>query len=370
LPRTLLAHNPDFDIDGNLIYSPKTRDVVGVYDRGEDGSRIYWDEGYEALSEGIDEALPDTTNYLQSLSRDERRYLIFATSDVNPGIFYYGDRDQGSLTPFTELYPELSGAPLSGKQPLKYTARDGLVIQGYLTRPWGDPPKPWPTVIYPHGGPSARDYKDFDYATEFLASRGYAVLQMNFRGSSGYGWKFKRSGFKELGGRMQDDVTDGAQWMVEQGYASADRICIMGASYGGYAALWGVVKTPDLYRCAISLNGVSDWGLILADSHLYVNGETIRKQLGNRTDLKQHSPLRSAADIRVPVLLVHGKKDRVVLVEHSRKMAKALKKHHKPHRYIELENGVHSLTNEHNRTEYLKAIEMFLAENLSKTVPR
>ena len=211
----------------------------------------------------------------------------------------------------------------------------------------------------------ARDYGGFNYLTEFLASRGYAVLQMNFRGSSGYGWDFASAAFGGLGGRMQDDITDGARWLVGQEIADPRRLCIMGGSYGGYAALWGAVKTPELFRCAISFNGVSDWGMVLAESRGYVTRASTREQLGKRGDLRQVSPLRRASEIRVPVLLVHGEDDRIVSVEHGRKMARALEKNDKVHRYVELDNGVHSLANERNRTIFLKEVESFLAEYLA-----
>jgi dipeptidyl aminopeptidase/acylaminoacyl peptidase len=363
-PRTLLAHDPDYDIDGALIHSPLSRDVIGVYHSGADGARIYWNESYRAFQEMIDEALPDTTNFLIDFSTDERRYIVYAVSDVNPGEFYYGDRDEEILFRFGSAYPELENSTLSGKRPITYKASDGIEIEGYLTHPWGQAPKPWPAVVLPHGGPESRDYATFDYMTEFLASRGYAVLQMNFRGSSGYGWDFRSAAHQDLGGRMQDDVTDGARWLVQQGIADPRRMCIMGASYGGYAALWGAVKTPDLFRCAISLNGVSDWAKVLDQGRYAYNRESIRQQLGKRGDLKQVSPLRRAAEIRVPVLLVHGEKDRIVSVHHSRKMARQLGKLGKVHRYVELENGVHALTNASNRTTCLKEVEAFLAEHL------
>lgn len=364
LPRTLLLADAKYDIEGRLIHSPKSGDVVGVYHRGGAGRRTYWDPVYQGLQDGVDQALPDTTNYLIGFSRDERRYVVYATSDVNPGVFYFGDRDKKVLSPFGERYPELSAHDLSGKEPVTYEARDGLVIEGYLTRPWGDASPPWPTVLLPHGGPMVRDDEQFDFQTEFLASRGYAVLQMNFRGSSGYGWDFESAAHQDMGGKMQDDVTDGAKWLVEQGYAEAGRMCIMGGSYGGYAALWATVKTPDLFRCAISVNGVSDWALVFAKSRYYVGGEARRQQLGERTDLMRVSPLRRAAEIRVPILLVHGEDDRVVPVKHSRKMAKALEEHGKTYRYIELEHGSHHLSNQHNRTLFLEAVESFLFEFL------
>ncbi len=364
LPRTLVLADAHYDVDGTLIYSPKTRDAVGVYHRGGEGRHTHWDSSYQALQIGLDRALPDTTNSLIDFSRDEQRYVVYAASDVNPGVFYFGDRKDNELYPFGERYPELSALELSGKEPLKYKTGDGLVIEGYLIRPWGNIPPPWSTVLLPHGGPMARDDEAFDYQAEFLASRGYAVMQMNFRGSSGYGWDFERAAYQAIGRRMQDDVTDGARWLVEQGYSEAGRLCIMGGSYGGYSALWSTVKTPELFRCALSLNGVSDWAMILADSRHYLGEEARRQLLGKRSELERVSPLRRAAEIRAPILLVHGEDDRVVPVKHSRKMAKALKKNGKTHRYVELENGSHSLSNQRNRTLFLQAVESFLLEFL------
>ena len=361
----LVSHDPNHDIEGSLIYSRATRDVIGIHHRGEDNRIEYWNENFGKLQDALDAGLPDTVNVLTDFSRDERRYIAFAISDAKPGVYYFGSRETGKLHVFGETYPELAEFELSGKEAVKYEARDGLTIEGYLTRPWGDPPRPWPTVILPHGGPSARDYADFDYWTEFLASRGYAVLQMNFRGSSGYGWKFMSAGYKAFGRQMQDDITDGTHWAVEQGLTDPERVCIAGGSYGGYAALWAAVKTPELFRCAISVNGVSDWAMMLTRSRFYVQSDVVEEMLGARSGLKEVSPLKRASEIRIPVLILHGEDDRVVPVKQSRKMAKALGRLGKEHRYIELEDGDHHLSDFRNRTITLGAIESFLAEHLS-----
>jgi dipeptidyl aminopeptidase/acylaminoacyl peptidase len=360
----LVLHDPNGDIDGGLIRSRATREVVGIRHPGPDGRIEFWAESFQQLQDAVDRALAETTNVLVDFSSDEQRYVVYAYDDVNPGKYYFGNRDTGTLHPFGETYPELAEYELAGKSPVAYDARDGLRIEGYLTPPWGNPPKPWPAVILPHGGPMARDYETFDYWSEFLASRGYAVLQMNFRGSSGYGWDFMSAAYKNFGGQMQDDIEDGTRWAVGKGIFDRERICIMGGSYGGYAALWAAVKTPTLFQCAISVNGVSDWSMMLNRAQHYIQEEIIEEMLGKKSDLKEVSPLKRASEIRVPILILHGEMDRVVPVKQSRRMAKALEKLEKEYRYIELDNGDHNLSDYRDRTATLTAIESFLARHL------
>ena len=191
LPMELIAKDDKYDIEGRLIYSRKTRDVVGVYHGEAEGDRIYWDKDFMEFQAAIDRALPDTVNYLTSFSEDEQRYIVYRTNTKTPGIYYLGDRDRNTLSPIAHTYPQLEGK-LQGSKKIVYTARDGNKIEAYLMLPGNHDPKvPGPAVIFPHGGPMTRDYAGFDYWAEFFASKGMIVLQPNFRGSSGYGKEFE-----------------------------------------------------------------------------------------------------------------------------------------------------------------------------------
>lgn len=364
---TLVAHDPNYDIEGGLIYSPKTNDVVGISHGEADNSRIYWDDRYSQFQDAIDKALPDTSNKLASFSKDERKYIIYSSSNTHPGTYYFGDRDKNSLEPIISQYPELATAQLSPRRKISYTARDGLDIEAYLTLPNNYDGKPLAAIIHPHGGPMVREYGGFDYWTQFFANRGYAVLQPNFRGSSGYGHDFMMQAVGKYGLAMQDDLSDGTQWLIEQGIADPERICIVGASYGGYAAMLAASKTPDLFKCAVSFAGVSDLLEQRNKYRNYVNTVVAFDQFGRDSkQLKQTSPINHVEKITIPLLLVHGDEDRVVDVEHSREMAEELEDHNKKFEYIELENGTHYLDKQQHRTQLFQAMDSFLAKSLNE----
>jgi pimeloyl-ACP methyl ester carboxylesterase len=377
LPRRLRLANPRFDVEGQLVHSPATGEVLGV--RGGDGGNDddpraeLWEPNWRAQARAIDQGLPRRENSLLDISRDEQRYVVYSSGNGVPGQYYIGDRRTGELALLGETYPELEVDRLVGKHSVKIQARDGLALNSYLTLPAGrrlaDKGPALPLVLLPHGGPASRDDADFDPWTEFLADRGYAVVQVNFRGSDGYGHEFKSAGLKRWGLEMQDDLTDAVLWAAQQGVADKDRVCIVGASYGGYAALMGVVKTPELYRCAVSFAGVSDLPDLIEYESNYVGGReaaerTIGRAWGDREQLRATSPARQAERIRVPVLLVHGTADRSVPVDQSRDMAKALKRSGKPYRYIEQEGGDHHLSQYAHRLEFFKALEAFLDRHL------
>jgi dipeptidyl aminopeptidase/acylaminoacyl peptidase len=365
LAMKLVASDEQYDIDGYLIQSPKTGNYVGVYFDGESGRNLYWDEEYKALQTGIDKAMPDGRNEIVNLSRDEKRYILYHSGPNTPAHYLLGDRVRKSLDSVGGMYPELETVVLPQKKPITYKARDGLQIEGYLTLPVDSAGKKLPTVMLPHGGPSGRDTEEFDYWSAFIASRGYAVLQVNFRGSGGYGESFANAKMQRWGLELQDDLTDGVEWLVKQGIADAKRVCIVGGSYGGYAALMGVVKTPDVFRCAVSFAGISDIQMVLDRSIHYTNSRLVRAQLGaDRAQLKQTSPLRQVGKIKSPVLLIHGDEDRVVPVEHSDKMAGAMKTANKKVSYIRLEGGDHYLSLYRHRLAFLQELENFLAEHL------
>ncbi len=285
-------------------------------------------------------------------------------------MYLLGNRKEKSMKIIAYKYQSLTPDVLNEKQAITYKARDGLEIEGYLTLPKGkseDKQTKLPAIIFPHGGPISFDDDDFDYWTQFLVSRGYAVLQMNFRGSSGYGYNFMKQGLASWGQAMQDDVEDGARWLIKEGIADEKRMCIVGASYGGYAALMGTVKTPDLYQCAVSFAGVTDVEYLVKSHRNYTNYEIVKKQIGNDYDkLWEVSPLKHAAKITKPVLLIHGSKDRVVRVHHSEEMLDELEDENKDVQYIELDGGDHYLSNNEHRLTTFKAIEAFLAEHLAE----
>lgn len=364
LERELVFADPDYDVDGALIYSAKTDDVIGIR-HSSGGGYTFWDPQYKALAAGINKALPHTYNRLYSLSGNERRYIVLATSDTDAGTYYIGDRDQKNLLQLARRYPDLPAELMAEKLAINYEARDGLSIEGFLTLPAGKGDEPVPAIIFPHGGPISFEGSGFDYWTQYFASRGYAVLQMNFRGSAGYGYDFMASGLKGWGLEMQNDVEDGTRWLIAEGIADPDRICVVGASYGGYAALMEAARNPDLYQCAVSFAGVTDVAYLVTSHRRYSNYDVVREQVGTDfSELRKRSPLRNAESINIPVLLAHGTDDRSVRVRHSQKMAKELEKEGKDVTYLEFEEGDHFLSSQEHRIAFFKAMDAFLRQHL------
>lgn len=364
LEKELVFTDPDYDVDGSLIYSAKTDDVIGIR-HSSGGGYTFWDPTYKKLQDGINKALPDSYNRLYSLSDDERRYIVLATSDTNAGTYYIGDRDKRSLLQLARRFPDLPTDQMAEKGVISYEARDGLTIEGFLTMPRGQTDGPVPAIIFPHGGPISFEGSGFDYWTQYFASRGYAVLQMNFRGSAGYGYDFMASGLQGWGLEMQNDVEDGTRWLVEEGIADPDRICVVGASYGGYAALMEAARNPDLYQCAVSFAGVADVAYLVTSHKGYTNYDVVREQIGtDYSELRKRSPLHNAEAINIPVLIAHGTDDRSVRIRHSQKMAKELEKEGKDVTYLEFEDGDHFLSMQEHRIAFFKAMEAFLQEHL------
>ena len=365
LTRELVFANPNYDVSGGLVYSPKTRDVVGIR-TGIGGTYEFWSREHRLLIESVRAALPDYYNGIVSMSRDERRMVFFSQNDTNAGTYFYLNRDTKEMSPIAPSYDNLPPELMAETKTFFYEARDGTRIQAFLTLPRGSEGRNLPAIVYPHGGPIVFDSDTFDYWAQLFANRGYAVMQMNFRGSAGFGYDFMAAGLQQWGQAMQDDVADATQWLIDNGIADADRICIVGGSYGGYAALMGVATTPELYRCAVSFAGVTDLAAIVAMSRRYTNSDIAELQLGSKgRDLKARSPITHAASIEDPVLLIHGENDVVVHVRQSRRMARALERLDKDVIYIEQPEGDHSLSTNAQRLEALTAIEAFLAKHLN-----
>ncbi len=360
-PKTLVLHDPEYDMGGRLIYSRVKRDVVGIYSR----ETVFFDKDFAAFQAGVDKALPDADNYIISLSDNDRKYLLHSESSTDPGTLFYGDRDTRQLTPVAAQFPELTPDVLVKKLMHKYKARDGLELDGYLSLPKHYAGNPMATIIFPHGGPMAEDGDGFDPFSAFMVNRGYAVFQPNFRGSSGRVHDFMMRAIGGLGLEMQDDLEDAVAYLVQQKIADPARVCIVGASYGGYAALMGAAKTPDLFRCAVSFAGMADLVKMRESFRYYANKNTYREQFGNdKQQLKETSPARLVERFKIPILLIHGDKDTSVPVTQSRLMADRLKDAGKAYEYVELEEGTHHLDYLPHRQKTFEVMEAFLQRHL------
>lgn len=365
LKRELVFADPVYDVSGGLVYSPATRDVVGItYSQG--GGFTFFDPELKKLQSSLDKALADTKNHVVSLSADAQKYLVLSSSDTDSGTYFLGQRSPAKLDVVALRYRHLSPELMSPVQRYDYKARDGMNIEAYLTLPKDTTGKNLPTIIFPHGGPISRDDDSFDYWTQYFANKGYAVLQMNFRGSSGQGLDFRNAGLKNWGMEMQDDIEDGAKKLIADGISDAKSICIVGASYGGYAALMGAVKTPDVYKCSISVAGVSNVYDLVKDNRSFWSGYNIvDEQIGNdNKQLRAISPVNHADKIKIPVLLIHGDSDRQVDIKHSVQMRDALQKAGKDVTFLELLNEDHYLTNNENRVATFRAMDAFLDKHL------
>lgn len=335
----------------------------------------YMDKHMRALNK----ALSDKMNVgLMEVSRKDGFWLVKTSGPEDPGSVNIYDPNTRQLDVFTVLNSRVNLDKLSAMKVVDYTASDGLKLSGYLTTPqYERPDAVTPLVVLVHGGPHARDYYEYNPWSQYLASNGFKVFQPQFRGSSGYGKAFSEAGYGEWGGRMQDDVTDGVEHLIRTGQAARGKICIVGASYGGYAALMGAVKTPDLYQCASSISGVTDLPTQAAyDKEQFgkksETWEYVKKQMGDpQTDMDRMiatSPARQAKHIRIPVQLIHGSGDEVVPIQQSETMRDALIAVKNPAAYIQLDDVDHQLkggkTKLYGQKETLTNLKNFLYEHL------
>ena len=342
----------------------------------DDRERVVWfDTEMRELQKEIDDALAGRVNWISSASQDRKRFIVWTGTASDPGQYYYYDRDDGKLSRVAMPYEALKGFPLAPVRYVKFRARDGLDIPAYLTLPLGLEPKALPLVLLPHGGPHARDTWEFDYLVQFLANRGYAVLQPNFRGSTGYGRDFLAKGFGQWGAGMQDDLTDGVSWLVAEGTVDPKRVCIMGGSYGGYAALMGAILTPDQFRCAVSWAGVTDLDAMMRFDKNWMMPKGYRRWRDRirgeeKVDLDTVSPVNLADRITVPVLLMHGTADKRVPYRQAEAFVKAMKKADKPLEYIEFPGAGHSIAKTADRVRFLTAVEAFLSAHNPAELPQ
>jgi dipeptidyl aminopeptidase/acylaminoacyl peptidase len=347
--------------------------VVGYSWVGQQGEQRFLDPALEAARTAAVAAFSPDPLVFVTWSRDRSRILFYGEQGLDGGAYYVFTTATQRVERLAHLYPELATLNNGERQAITYAARDRTRIPAYLTLPVREGNAPLPLVVLVHGGPNARDTFDFDWWATFLASRGYAVLQPNYRGSGGYGASWEQAGWTQWGGLMQTDVEDGVAALIRNGIADPARVCIVGASYGGYAALAGATLTPDRYRCAASIAGVSDLPAMLDQVAAQTRDNSIasdywRLSMGDRREsrdqLRAVSPAYLADRVRIPVLLIHGTYDTVVPIEQSHRMRRALEAAGKTTRFVELEGDDHWLSDAETRTQMLRELETFLAQHL------
>ena len=368
-----LYENDKYDISG-ASYSKKDKKLQVVAYRAHDGvKRHFFDDKLKAIFDKITTKVLKKPFSITSTNKDENMMIVRTYNDKTPGEYYVYDVEKDVLTHIADIYPWLNENNMATMNCVTYTTRDGLNIEAYLTLPKGytvETAKNLPVVVNPHGGPWARDGWGFNPEVQFLANRGYAVFQMNFRGSTGFGKKFWESSFKQWGKTMQDDITDGVTWLKEKGIANPSKIAIYGGSYGGYATLAGLTFTPDIYACGVDYVGVSNLFTFLNTIPPYWKPmlDMMHEMVGNpkkdSTLLANASPVFHVDQIKVPLFIAQGANDPRVNKDESDQMVEALKKRGVETEYMVKDNEGHGFHNEENRFDFYRAMEKFLDEHL------
>jgi dipeptidyl aminopeptidase/acylaminoacyl peptidase len=364
----------DFDLDADFEIDPGTGKMLGVHYRA-DGPGSYWfDKALSAAQAGIDRALPGRANRLHCGDCHASPVLLIESrSDTQPGEFYLFDRKAGSLQRLVVTLPSVDPKAQAARSFHRVAARDGLALPLFITKPAGASGQPLPTVVLVHGGPWVRGHDIlWDAQAQFLASRGYLVLQVEFRGSDGYGWRHWQAGFKQWGLAMQDDLADALGWAVTQKLADPKRVCIAGGSYGGYAALMGPIRHPGTYRCAISWMGVTDLDLMytntwsdLSDDYKQFGMPTmIGDRVADAAQLAATSPLKNAERFNVPVLLAGGALDRRVPIEHAKRFRDAAQKAGAAVEWVEYPGEGHGWAKEANEVDFWRRVDAFLVKHI------
>lgn len=371
--KEVLYMNDKYDIS-DLNYSEKKNRLTVVACEGhKDMIRHYFDKEEEEIRKKLEDQLPGYNVGVTSMSKDENIRMIYAGNDRTYGTYYLYNVKENKLTKVADIAPWIKEEEMCAMNPITYTSRDGLTIEGYLTLPKGytmENAKNLPVVVNPHGGPWIRDSWGYNPEVQFLASRGYAVLQMNFRASTGYGRKFTELGYKQWGQTMQNDITDGVKWLIKEGIADPKRVAIYGASYGGYATLAGVTFTPDLYACAVDYVGVSNllsfmntippyWKPLLDMMHEMIGDPETDKEM-----MEKYSPVFHVDQIKAPLFIAQGANDPRVNKAESDQMVEALKKRGVEVEYMVKENEGHGFSNEENKFDFYRAMEKFLDKYL------
>ncbi|MBL1430180.1 MAG: S9 family peptidase [Robiginitomaculum sp.] len=364
----------DFDISG-VVRDPYSNLVIGAAWVNDMREYHWFDPQLASIYTQLKRSIPGHAIRLVSWPKDRSQFVVGYAKLGHPEQFAIYQPKTHKFEHQATSRPQLDQTRLGQVKSFKYAARDGLEIPAYLTLPVGAKNKNLPMIVLPHGGPQSRDNAHFNWLAQLLASRGYVVFQPNFRGSSGYGWKFTAAGWGEWGKAMQHDITDGVKYLIDQGVVDPKRICIVGSSYGGYAALAGGAFTPELYKCVVSIAGVSDLNSMYkwtwkeyGKEHWVVKywGRSMSGKEERRETMKNASPARFAKQFQAPVLLIHGEDDTVVHIEQSKKMLSALKRAKVDVRLITQKNGDHWMSYQETRIETATEVLAFLDKHLKQ----
>ncbi len=368
----VLYENKENDID-NIFYSRKRKVLTTANYYADKRNRHFFDEDTRQLIDRLKKELGQYEIGITATTDEEDRMIVRTYSDKSLGSYYLYDRTADKLSKIADVSPWIDEKEMADMLPVTYQSRDGLTIHGYLTLPKGytmETAKKLPVIVNPHGGPWARDYWGFNPEIQFLANRGYAVFQMNFRGSTGFGKSFWEASFKEWGLKMQDDITDGTNWLIEKGIADPERLVIYGASYGGYATLQGIVKEPELYAAAVDYVGVSNLFTFMKtippywEPYLQMMYEMVGNPVADSVQMTATSPVMNADKIKTPLFIAQGANDPRVNKAESDQMVEALKARGIVVEYMVKDNEGHGFYNQENRFDFYRAMEKFLSENL------
>jgi dipeptidyl aminopeptidase/acylaminoacyl peptidase len=361
--RSTLFSDPQYDLDG-VIYDHREATATGVRYIDDIPRYVHFDPAEQKIQVSLEKALPGASPIIISKSADGAKMIVKALYTDHPEQYFLFDRSAKTLNMIATAYPSIDGKVVARKERFDHVSSDGLAIPGYLTVPAGAAKAGMPLIVLPHGGPQGRDDMTFDWWSFFYAANGYLVYQPNFRGSDGYGADYVASGFGEWGRKMQDDITFGVKKLIADGVVDPKRICIVGASYGGYAALAGATLTPDLYACAVSVNGVSNLPALIGRTARWSDWAEdywdvrLGSRFRDKKALAEVSPTENAEKATAQILLIHGRDDTVVPYSHSLKMHDALKAAGKPVELVELKGEDHWLSRSASRTATLaKSIE-------------
>jgi dienelactone hydrolase len=375
--KTPLVTSEEFDFKGELVV--QRGKLLGIEYLADTPATAWLDPEMKTLQDTIDGMLPARVNQLQTPARGDKPWVLVTTySDVEPESYLLYNKETKKLMRVGSANPHIEAATQGRQELVRYKARDGLEIPAWLTYPRGLEKKNLPLVVLVHGGPSVRGGSwGWDAEAQFLASRGYAVLQPEFRGSTGFGWKHFHAGWKQWGLAMQDDLADGAKWAVAKGLVDPNRICIAGGSYGGYAAMMGLVKDGDIFKCGINWAGVTDINLMYNDHWSAASDFTDRwkrfgmpamvgDQIKDAAQFKATSPIEQAARIKRPVLLAYGGEDQRVPLFHGRKFHAALKAGNPDVEMVVYNKEGHGWSLPENRVDFWTRVEKFLDRNIGK----